>query len=74
MAWLSRRLGVARSGYYAWKHRQQAPPGKRQADNAVITADIQAVFHEHRGCYGSPGSTRNCVRRADLSVAIALLA
>jgi transposase InsO family protein len=45
---------VTRSGYYAWKHRQQAPPGKRQADNALITAEIQAVFQEHRGFYGSP--------------------
>ena len=54
VAWLCRRLGVARSRYYAWKHRQQALPGKRQAENAVITAAIQAVFQEHRGFYGSP--------------------
>ncbi len=45
---------MTRSGYYAWKHRQQAPPGKRQEENAVITAEIQAVFQEHRGFYGSP--------------------
>jgi len=45
---------VTRSGYYAWKHRQQAPPGKRQTDNALITAEIQAVFQQHRGFYGSP--------------------
>jgi putative transposase len=45
---------VTRSGYYAWKHRQQAPPGKRQTDNALITAEIQAMFQEHRGFYGSP--------------------
>ena len=54
IAWLCRRLGVARSGYYAWKHRHQALPGKRQADNALITAEIQAMFQEHRGFYGSP--------------------
>jgi len=24
------------------------------AENAVITAEIQAVFQEHRGFYGSP--------------------
>ena len=53
MAWLCRQLGVARSGYYAWRQRQEAP-GKRAAENAVITAEIQAVFHEHRGFYGSP--------------------
>ena len=53
MAWLCRQLGVARSGYYAWRQRQEAP-GKRAAENAVITAEIQAVFQEHRGFYGSP--------------------
>ncbi|CAK6698457.1 hypothetical protein IFHNHDMJ_02434 [Synechococcus sp. CBW1107] len=53
MAWLCRQLGVARSGYYAWRQRQEAP-GQRAAENAVITAEIQAVFHEHRGFYGSP--------------------
>jgi putative transposase len=45
---------VTRSGYYAWKRRQQAPLGQRQAENALITAEIQAVFQEHRGFYGSP--------------------
>ena len=45
---------MTRSGYYAWKHRQQAPPGQRQVENALITAEIQAVFQEHHGFYGSP--------------------
>jgi putative transposase len=54
IAWLCRRLAVTRSGYYAWKRRQQAPPGQRQAENAAITAEIKAVFQEHRGFYGSP--------------------
>jgi hypothetical protein len=54
IAWLCRPLGVARSGDYACNHRQQAPQGKRQAENAVITAEIQAVFQEHRGFYGPP--------------------
>lgn len=53
MAWLCRQLGVARSGYYAWRQRQEAP-GKRAAENARVTAEIQALFQEHRGCYGSP--------------------
>jgi transposase InsO family protein len=44
---------VARSGYYAWRQRQEAP-GKRAADNAVISAEIEAVFREHKGFYGSP--------------------
>jgi hypothetical protein len=44
---------VARSGFYAWRQRQEAP-GMRAAENAVITAEIEAVFQEHRGFYGSP--------------------
>ena len=45
---------MTRSGYYAWKRRQQLPPRQREADNAVITAEIQAVFQKRRGFYGSP--------------------
>ena len=44
---------MARSGFYAWRQRQEAP-GKRAAENAVISAEIEAVFQEHRGFYGSP--------------------
>ena len=53
MAWLCRQLGVARSGYYAWRQRQQSP-GPRAAENADLSAEIQAVFQHHRGFYGSP--------------------
>jgi putative transposase len=39
----------------SWLCRQmQEAPGKRSAENALITAAIQAVFQEHRGFYGSP--------------------
>ena len=58
MAWLCRQLGVSRSGYYAWRQRQEAP-GKRATENAWLTAEIEAVFGEHRGFYGSPGFTRS---------------
>ena len=44
---------MARSGFYAWRQRQEAP-GKRAAENVRLTAEIQAVFQEHRGFYGSP--------------------
>ncbi|MFN6337691.1 MAG: IS3 family transposase [Cyanobacteriota bacterium] len=53
VAWLCRQLGVSRSGYYAWRQRQEAP-GKRATENAWLTAEIEAVFGEHRGFYGSP--------------------
>lgn len=44
---------MARSGFYAWRQRQETS-GKRAAQNALITAEIQAVFEQHRGFYGSP--------------------
>ena len=53
MQWLYLQLGVARSGYYAWR-RQQKAPGRRQAENTVLTAEIQVVYEAHRGFYGSP--------------------
>jgi hypothetical protein len=39
---------VARSDYYAWRQRQEAP-GERAAHNALISAEIEALFEEHRG-------------------------
>ncbi len=53
MAWLCRQLGVARSGFYAWLQRLQNP-SPRALENAVITAQVQAVFERHRGFYGAP--------------------
>ncbi|WP_255003152.1 IS3 family transposase [Cyanobium sp. HWJ4-Hawea] len=53
MAWLCKQLGVARSGFYAWRQRQQSP-GPRVKENAAITAQVQEVFARHRGFYGAP--------------------
>jgi len=39
-SWLCRQLGLARSGYYAWRQRQENP-GSRAREDAVITAEIQ---------------------------------
>jgi putative transposase len=47
IAWLCRQLCVARSGFYAWRQRQEAP-GMRAVENAAITAEIQAVFQAQR--------------------------
>jgi|GEM_PF-5244954 hypothetical protein len=40
-AWLCRQLAVARSGFYAWRQRQQNP-GPRAQQNAAITTEVQA--------------------------------
>ncbi len=53
MAWLCKQLSVARSGFYAWRQRQQNP-GPRVLENAVITAQVQTMFERHRGFYGAP--------------------
>jgi hypothetical protein len=53
VGWLCQQLGVDRSVFYDWRQRQEAP-GKRAAENARLTADIEALFQEHRGLYGSP--------------------
>jgi len=53
VAWLCKQLAVARSGFYAWRQRQQNP-GPRAQENEAITAQVQAVFDRHRGFYGAP--------------------
>jgi putative transposase len=53
VAWLCKQLGVARSGFYAWRQRQQNP-GPRALESAAITAQVQTVFERHRGFYGAP--------------------
>ncbi len=53
MAWLCRQLGVALSGFYAWRQRQQNP-GRRARENAVLSDQVQAVFERYRGFYGAP--------------------
>jgi hypothetical protein len=50
ISWLCKQLDGTRSGFYAWRQRQVAP-GVRAAD--VIVAEIEVVFQEHRGMYGS---------------------
>jgi putative transposase len=47
-------LGVARSGYYAWRRKKQSP---RQAMNVELSQHIERVFREEKGRYGSPRIT-----------------
>jgi transposase InsO family protein len=44
-------LEVAESGYYAWRKRQ---PSSRQQDDAALAGEIQAIYQQNRGTYGSP--------------------
>jgi putative transposase len=51
---MSRVLGVARSGCYAWRGRQDAPPRARQMADQQLTAAIGEVFVKSWGTYGAP--------------------
>jgi putative transposase len=46
-----RVLEVARSGYYEWLQRA---PSVRAIDDAILAAEVQEIFHEHRRRYGAP--------------------
>jgi len=50
LALMAEVLDVSRAGYY----REDAPPGKRAQEDAVITASIKRVYAHHRSRYGSP--------------------
>jgi transposase InsO family protein len=44
-------LGIARSGYYAWR---KGGPGKRAAEDAELMTRIKSIHQESGGVYGSP--------------------
>jgi transposase InsO family protein len=48
---LCRVLGLARSGYYAWRQRSHSP---RQERDQQLTAQIRTIFTDSRRTYGSP--------------------
>jgi putative transposase len=48
---LCRVLDVSVSGYYAWNKR---PMSSREREDGELREKIVAVFHTHRGVYGSP--------------------
>ena len=51
---LCRVLEVSRSGFYAWCKR---PASKRSIEDSRLTAEVQAIFDEHKARYGSPRIT-----------------
>jgi putative transposase len=48
-------LSVSRSGYYQWAGTEQS---LRAEANAELVKQIQRVYHEHKGRYGSPRITQ----------------
>lgn len=54
VAVLCELLGVARSGYYAWRRSE---PGRRAQANEALMQQIEQVFEQSRRTYGSPRVT-----------------
>jgi transposase InsO family protein len=48
---MCQELGVSPSGYYAWRHR---PPSAREMANQELFKEIEAVYNDSDGTYGSP--------------------
>ena len=48
-------LSVSRSGYYQWAGTEQS---ERAQANAELWKEIERVYHEHKGRYGSPRITQ----------------
>ena len=51
VAFMCRVLGVAPSGFYAWRGR---PPSERAARDQILGAHVRAAFKASRSRYGSP--------------------
>jgi transposase InsO family protein len=49
------QLSVSRSGYYAWQGRS---PSNRAVETAQLGAEVQAIYSENKGRYGSPRIVR----------------
>ena len=52
-------LGLTRSGYYAWRNSQQSA---RELANRLWIERIRRVYHDKKGCYGSPRVTQQLRR------------
>jgi len=51
VGWMCRRLGVSRSGYYAWRRRPESARASRDRHLAVL---VRAAHDGSRKTYGSP--------------------
>lgn len=59
VSWLCRRLGVSRSGYYAWK---ASPMSRHDLEDQQLLARIRSIFDESGGTYGVPRVHHGLVR------------
>ncbi len=57
---LCRLLGVTRQGYYAYAKN---PEGSRAQDERAFVANVESVFADAKGRYGSPRVHRELLRR-----------
>jgi transposase InsO family protein len=53
-------LNVSRSGFYDWRQRQPSPAQQRRE---ILALEVQRIFAEHRGIYGSPRVHRELQER-----------
>jgi putative transposase len=57
---MSRVLGVSRSGYYLWLRNPESP---REEEDKAISQEIQVIYRDSHGTYGSPRVYREMKRR-----------
>jgi transposase InsO family protein len=54
VAWMCRRLGVSRSGYYGWQNRKPSEHARRDEE---LRLKVKAMFDKFESRYGSPRLT-----------------
>lgn len=59
---MARLLGVSASGYYAWQHRRQQEPGRRQQAQDRLDREVCRVHTASHGVYGAPRVTAQLQR------------
>jgi transposase InsO family protein len=58
IAFMCARLGVSKSGFYAWRKR---PPSARKLEDARLASEVRAAHAGSKGRYGSPRVHRELV-------------
>lgn len=58
IAFMCDRLGVSKSGFYAWRQR---PPSARKLEDARLATEVRAAYAGSKGRYGSPRVHRELV-------------